>query len=92
MSSPQSPKSHAALILRNNLSQRKAALLGGLQTAYSPQGHYPTQEMREWAPDVTGKPFAQNAGLNWEGRAMLDQSSDMFTLQLRIFLRARPSC
>lgn len=92
MSSPQSPKSHAALLLRNNLIQRKAALLGGLQTAYSPQGHYPTQEMREWAPDVTGKPFAQNAGLNWEGRAMLDQSSDMFTLQLRIFLRAQPSC
>lgn len=23
--------------------------------------------MRKWAPDVTGKPLAQNAGLNWEG-------------------------
>lgn len=86
--------SHLTLLPGNNRVQCKAALFAGLQTAYSPQGHYPAQEMRKWAPDVTGKPLAQNAGLNWEGegRAMLDQSSDMFTLQLRIFLRARPSC
>lgn len=86
---------HHHTLLRNNRVHGKAALFVGLQTAHSPQGHYPAQEMRKWAPDVTGKPFAQNAGLNQEGgggRAMLDQSSDMFTLQLRIFLRARPSC
>lgn len=79
-------------MLRNNWVESKAALFAKLQTACFPQGHYPVQEMRKWAPDVTGKPLAQNAGLNWEGRAMLDQSSDMFTLQLRIFLRAWPSC
>lgn len=58
---------HLALLLRNNWVQSKAALFAGLQTAYSPQGHYPAQEMRKWAPDVTGKPLAQNVGLNWEG-------------------------
>ncbi len=55
-----------APLLRNNWVQSKAALFAGLQTAYSPQGHYPAQEMRKWAPDVTGKPLPQNAGLNWE--------------------------
>lgn len=65
---PQSNKfSHVARSLRYNEVQRKAALLAKLQTTYSPQGHYPAQEMREWAPYVTGKPFAQSAGLNREG-------------------------
>lgn len=58
---------HRTPLLRNNRVHGKAALFAGLQTAHSPQGHYPAKEMRKWAPDVTGKPFAQNAGLNQEG-------------------------
>lgn len=64
------------------------------------RGHYPGQggqgglgvvDQIAGAPYVTGETLCtQRAGRG--GSGSLDQSSDMFTLQLRIFLRARPSC
>lgn len=58
---------------------------------YPSLGHYPPQEMRKWAHGVTSELQAHNTGLNWEGvGALVDQSSALFTLQLRVFLRAWP--
>ena len=46
-----------SLLCRGTIGFRaKQLYLQDFKRAYSPQGHYPAQEMRKWAPDVTGKP------------------------------------
>lgn len=88
--------SYLDLLLRNNRIQSQTASFCRTSKSLLSPGSLPCAGNEKVGSFVTGKPLAQNAGWNWEewgwGGAMLDQSSDMFTLQLRIFLRAWPSC